>query len=450
MSFRTRPEARLALVALVLAGASASAACRSKKPSGAAASASVSASSAAEVAAGRCRALKPGAALVIGSPSVRAKAPDEEEDPELPFATALGTAAALSNVFAVSGVSARDGGTEAFVAFVPSDGKPGRTVSLGPVHGDPEPPLIAADGDRVLVAVESSDAAGRTVELYRLAPTGDKPERGPEIIGVGDEGIGLGVGEKSGVVVWSSGKGDKAMLRSAPVNRATPGVLGTVTEIAGTGDAESPVVRPRPGGYWLAWIAQRRIPDGGVRDAGSPEETSPLDAVPRVLTVALLDADGRPSGAARAVSGDASHVVVFDATTLSDGALALAWREDDAAPGVETGGPELARVAPDGAVTRGRATDEALGAGAPALVRELVPEGRTWLLVPGEDDRLRMALLAPDAVSTSALVGEDALRGGEILAASAGKRCGSANCALFLLARSRSRAVELSVAECRP
>jgi hypothetical protein len=449
MSFRSRPEARLALVALVLAAPWASAACRSKKPSGAAASASASA--AAEVAAGRCRAVKPGAALVIGNAAGRTKAPDEDEDPELPFATALGTAAALANVFAVSGVSARDGGTEAFVAFVPSDGKPGRTVSFGPVHGDPDPPLIAADGDRVLVAVESSDAAGRVIELYRLAPTGDKPERGPEIGDVGDEGVGLGVGEKSGLVVWSSGKGEKATLRSAPVTRATPGVLGTVTDIAGTGDAEAPVVRPRPGGFWLAWIAQRSLRDGGIRDAGgSPEETSPLDAAPRVLTVALLDAEGRPSGAARAVSGDASHVVVFDATTLPDGALALAWREDDAVPGVETGGPELARVALDGAVTRGRATDEALGAGAPALVRELLPEGRTWLLVPGEDDRLRMALLSPDAVSTSAFVGEDALRGAEILAASAGKRCGNANCALFLLARSRSRTVELSVAECRP
>jgi hypothetical protein len=268
MAFRTRPEARLALVALVLAAPWGSAACRSKKPSGAAASASASASSAAEVRAGRCRAVTPGAALVIGNAAGRAKAPDEEEELELPFAPALGSAAALSGVFAVSGVSARDGGTEAFVAFVPSDGKPGRTVSFGPVHGDPDPPLIAADGNRVLVAVESSDAAGRVVELYRLSPTGDKPERGPEITGVGEEGIALGVGEKSDVVVWSSGKGDKATLRSAPVNRAAPGVLGTVTDIAGTGDAEAPVVRPRPGGFWLAWIAQRSLPDGGVRDAG--------------------------------------------------------------------------------------------------------------------------------------------------------------------------------------
>jgi hypothetical protein len=367
---------------------------------------------------------------------VKAPGEDEEEDPELPFATAIGSAVALSDGFAAGGVSEVDGRTQAFVAFVPLDGKPGHTVFLGAVHGDPDPPLVAADGERVLVAVETSDASGRLVELFRVPTSGGKPERGAELTEVGEGGVGLATGETSGVVVWSAKKGSKTTLRSAAVKQGAPSVLLAPIDIAGTSDAESPVLKPRPGGFWLAWISERGAPDAGVRE-------------PRVLSVVPLHADGTPNGSARAVSGDTSHVIAFDAATLPDGALGLAWREDDATPGVETGGLELARVGMDGAVQRGRAAaDETLSAGAPSLVREAGTPGQVWLLVPGEDDRMRMAVLAPNAVSTSPFVADDSLRGAEILAALPGKRCKKDACAAFLLARSKRRAVELGVTEC--
>jgi hypothetical protein len=148
------------------------------------------------------------------------------------------------------------------------------------------------------------------------------------------------------------------------------------------------------------------------------------------------------------VSTDSAHVVAFDAATLDDGALALAWREDDAAPGAETGSSELARVGPDGAIQRGRAADETLSAGAPALVREAGRSGRTWLIAPGEDDRVRLALLQPNAVSSSSFVGDEALRGADILAAAPGTSCGKEACVSFLVARSKQRSVELGVARC--
>jgi hypothetical protein len=149
------------------------------------------------------------------------------------------------------------------------------------------------------------------------------------------------------------------------------------------------------------------------------------------------------------VSGDTSHVVGFDAATLDDGALALAWREDDAGPGGETGGSELARVGPDGAIQRGRAADETLSAGAPVLVREAGRPGRVWLVAPGEDDRMRMALLEANAVSTSAFLADDALRGADVLAAAPGKSCGKEACTSFLHARVKQRSVEFGVARCR-
>jgi hypothetical protein len=91
-----------------------------------------------------------------------------------------------------------------------------------------------------------------------------------------------------------------------------------------------------------------------------------------------------------------------------------------------------------------------LSAGAPSLVGEPGPAGRVFLLAPGEDDRLRMATLAPGAVATSPFTSDDSLRGAEILAAAPSKPCGKESCASFLVARPRKRAVELGVVECRP
>jgi hypothetical protein len=446
MSFAARPVvSSLARLVWVLALISPGTACRSKKPAPPVPSASPPSSAPAA----RCRSISNGAGLVVGTASGPRTVADEDGELELPFATATGSAVPVAGGFAVGGLGARERQSEAFVAFVPADGKPGTSVSLTDVHGDPDPPLVAPDGAGALVAVETSDASGRVLELFRVAPNGEKPLRGAEIVGVGEGGAALAAGEASSVLVWTTDKREQSTLRAANVTPGAPRTLATL-ELPGTLDAESPVVRARPGGFWLAWIAEKPALDAGTRepdDAG--EETRPLDSSPRVLFVAPLGADGRPSGAPRAVSGDASHVVAFDAATLGDGALGLAWREDDTTPGVESGGTELARVAPDGAVARGRAADETLSAGAPSLVREAGPPHRVWLLAPGEDDRLRMALVAPNGTSTSPFVADEALRGAEILAALPGKPCGNEPCQTFLLARAKQRAVELSVAECR-
>jgi hypothetical protein len=454
MSFRCRPlvssSTRVAWALTLLAVGTA---CRSKKAPPPPPSPTAASSAPVAAAPPRCRPLAPGG-LVVGNASGPAKS-NEDDELELPFATATGSAVALPDGFAVSGVAERDGKSEAFVAFVPGDGKPGKSVFLGAVHGDPEPPLVAADAEAALVAVATSDASGRVLELVRVAANAEAPVRGSEITDVGEEGAALAVGETSGVLVFSARKAGKSALRAAVIARGAARAAAPF-ELAETADAESPIVRARPGGFWLAWIAEKSSGDAGARgaDAGGAdaggEETRPLDIVPRVLVVALLGADGTPRGAPRPVSAPDSHVIAFDAETLADGTLALAWREDAAVPGVESGGNELARVAPDGAVARGRAADETLSAGAPALVRESGAPHRVWLLAPGEDDRLRMALLAPDAVATSPFVADEALRGGEILAALAGKPCGKETCATLLVARPKNRAVELGVTECRP
>ncbi|HEX6766550.1 MAG TPA: hypothetical protein VF103_13750, partial [Polyangiaceae bacterium] len=176
MTFVPRPaRGTLALLTWALLALAAGTACRSKKSSpalpSARASASASAAPASSVGAGpsgRCRPVSRGEGLVIGNANGPPRAPDDDEDddePELPFATSLGSATTLAEGFAVGGISAADGGTQAFVAFVPLDGGPGHTVALGAVHGDPDPPVVAREGDSVLAAVENSDASGAVVEL---------------------------------------------------------------------------------------------------------------------------------------------------------------------------------------------------------------------------------------------------------------------------------------------
>ncbi|HVR19874.1 MAG TPA: hypothetical protein VMS65_09260, partial [Polyangiaceae bacterium] len=179
MSFLTRPVASFfARSGWALAVLAAGTACRSKKPPAPVPSARVSASASVAEAPGRCRPVTQGEGLVIGDASGPAKASDEDGDLELPFATATGSAVALSGGFAVGGIAARDGRTEAFVAFVPADGKSGKSVFLAKVHGDPDPPLVAADGAGTLVAVETSDAGGRVLALFRIAPSSEKPLNG--------------------------------------------------------------------------------------------------------------------------------------------------------------------------------------------------------------------------------------------------------------------------------
>jgi len=165
-----------------------------------------------------------------------------------------------------------------------------------------------------------------------------------------------------------------------------------------------------------------------------------VDVGPRVLMALPLDAHGKSSGAARAVSGARSHVVGFAAAALADGALSLTWREDDTAPGVESGAPDLARVALDGAIQRGKVEDEELSAGMPLLLADPKAGGRIWMALESASEGTRVGLLAATGLGLETLIGDRQLRGADLLAAGGGK---------LFVARNRGRAVELGVLECR-
>lgn len=424
--------------------------CKAKRapPSGTtSASALASASApAALAAAGRCRAVARGPALSVGEAGSEApagRAPDEDEDSEvdtLPFAASVGSALFVPGWFAGGGLRTKAGATEAFVALVPADGTPGTLVSLERVHGDVDAPLVAGWAAELVAVVPDSDAGGGMLRISRVDPVAKKATSGAQITGVDhDAGVAVAAGERGALVVWGAGRAGASSLKALVLDPSHPETLGTATDLAGTLGAEAPALVARPGGYFLSFIVERGIADAGARrDAGDAERLVELG--PRVLMAVPLDQQGKPSGALRAVSRENAHVVGFDAVALPDGALALAWREDDATPGVEGGALEVARVGLDGTAQRGKIDDEDLSAGLPTLLRDPAQGGRVWVAVRSASDASRVGLLAPSALGVESLTGDRLLRGAEVLAAGQGK---------LFVSRSRGRSVELELLECR-
>jgi hypothetical protein len=310
-----------------------------------------------------------------------------------------------------------------------------------------DPPLLAVRSGRVLAAMADMDAGGGMLRLTELDPGADKAQGELSITGV-DHDAGSAVAASAGgaLVVFGAKAKHGTVLKAQALDPAKLAALGSVAELPDSADAESPALFVRAGGYWLAWIAQQELADAGVRrdartDGGVNDDDGPLvDAGPRVLMALPLDAAGKPVGAARAVSGARAHVVGFAAAPLPDAALALTWREEDAAPGVESGPPELARLSLDGAVQHTKVEDEELSAGLPALLPDTKEGGRVWMALDSVSEGTRVGLLAPTGLALETLIGDRELRGADLLAAGAGK---------LLVGRNRGRAIELGVIECR-
>ena len=104
--------------------------------------------------------LEPDAAPAKGS----ASGDDEDDDALLPFGVDVGAAVATPFGFAASGLR---GEGKAFVALLGEHGS--HRVDLGELHGDAETPALATSGSRVIVALRSTDAAGFTLKLGRIA-----------------------------------------------------------------------------------------------------------------------------------------------------------------------------------------------------------------------------------------------------------------------------------------
>jgi len=454
------------LAALAVLAAIGALGCKAKPkpapPRDSAPSASVSAPAAVPEAPARCRSRAATASLRVGdtergaaaAPAGEGDDGDDGDEAALPFATRVDSAVALDDAFAVGGLEARAGKTEAFIGWVPLAGGPGRRIGLGAVHGDVDPPLVAGRGQTLVVAVSDMDAGGGMLRVHRVDAASDKPSGEVSFTGVQhDTGAALALGERGAALVFAAKRASGVGLKLVMLDPA--GLTGSPVpqELERTLHAESPLVVARPGGFWLAWVAEEPAkpradagaPAAARPDAGPPpatEEDAPLvSSGPRVLLVLPLDSAGKPLGTPRVVSADKAHVLGFEAAPLPDGALMLAFRENESSPGVERGPPELARVSLGGAIERAKIDDEDLSAGLPALLPDARPGGRVWVALESASGGTRIGLVKEAGLGLESLVGDRALRGAEVLAAGSGA---------LLVSHNRGRAVELEVLECKP
>jgi hypothetical protein len=430
---------RRALLAVALLSAPA---CKQKN-TGSAPPAASAAADAEAAAAPRCSPDPTDASFTIGErPPIAADAGDEAV--AMPFAVEIGSAVPFREGFAISALRAQAGGTGALVAVTGKEIGAGRLIELGRVYGDPDPPRLAARGERLVAAVPDGGN-------IRIAAIGEGVTWGSEIAQTRDDSaaLDLALGAKRGIVVWDEwDKGaEHGVVRASSFDPADLGAMRPRTISPEGDDAEAPRLVLRSGGFWLVWIARHAPP---AKKARAKQEAKP-DAAPedplvdigrRWLRIAPLDENGALFGEPRDVTSREAHVLVFDVAPLPGGGAVLAWRDDRAAPGTEGGAVHLARVAPDGSSERDRIEEEEAALGPPAFIADLSPADKApalWLALGGVNDVTRLVTLGTDGRVQDALAAEQALGSAEPLALSAGR---------MLVARPRGLAVELGLVRC--
>ncbi len=406
----------------------------------------------------RCQAVANGAFFTIGKAGPRTPADADDPETAQPFAVEIGDAAAFQKGFAVAALESTGNETRALVATLSSDAARGKVVDLGRVHGDVEPPRLAARGADVFFAL--ADHAPSSARLrVGLVPGGGDRAAGltwgfeTSRAGRGASAFDLAVTSKRGLLVWDEvdARGERQLLRLASFSLDN---LGAVTEPrtlgVGSLDQEMPEVVPRGAGYWLAWVAAgpqaRPAARAGTREKPRPAASgdapeSVLEFGNRWIEIVALDENAAPLGAPQAVTPRDRHVLIFDLAPAADGGALLAWRDDDSAPGSESRIVHLARVTASGAVERSVIDHDDVGAGAPSLIADTTPAAASWLALESVTHETRLAALTPKGGVLDELAAESAIGNGDALAASEGR---------LLLSRPRGLGAELFVVACKP
>ncbi len=399
----------------------------------------------------RCREVKAGSLFAVGEAApAREPPPDATDDDEadepiaMPFAAELGGAVGLGGGFAVGVLQTQKRGQRVSVALLGADGS-GRLLEIGTVHGDVEPPAVAVLGDRAVLLYGDSDAAGATLKSAVVGAKADKALLGPELALVErDAGADLtALGQDEVLVVFSRTTKGKPRLLTA---RFRPGPAGAFSEpeTVAAQAAESPRLTSRPGGAWLGWIEQHPLakPASKTKTDAGDEEPGGLELGPRTLRIVALDGGGRPLAAPLALSGPDSHVVTFELAPWADGGAIVAWRDDQAAPGVEGGALHLAHVKADGSSEAGELDDAEISAGVPSLLTDPAPRAPgqlVWLAAGGGNESTRLGLLTGSGTTLTPLAGDKLLGTAELIAVQGGR---------LLAARPRGTARDLFLLEC--
>jgi hypothetical protein len=396
-----------------------------------------------------------GEAFALGSTN----GADEDDDSglDLPFAINVGDGIAIDGGYAVTAVDGRGGKSQALLALMSADTQQGRKIDLGRVYGDADPPRLAGDAQRIVLAVPDMDAGGRTLNLVRVDAPLKQPvvTRGDDISVAGNPStvFSLALNGAQGVLVWDQQEraAEASEIALAPFAVQTLTLSAKPVIISGKHvDADSPRVLVRPGGYWAAWVQAGQVAAGksGEKKALRPkDESSPdehlnlVEMGPRELHAVVLDAAGHPMGKPLRVAAGVAHVVAYDMSLLDGGAALFAWRDDDTAAGVESQVVHLARVGLDGHVEFFRLEDEVIGVGAPQLLIDSssTPEDRAWLALVNTGERTSVIKLGPNGKPTGLVVGDADLGVANPLLRSQGR---------LLLVRPRGKGVDMEAIHC--
>lgn len=374
---------------------------------------------------GRCTRLAGAPALAVGSQAEPATDVEEEgasgeaegpapAGPLAGMAVEFARAAADDGTFLL-GLLTLGQETRASVAILRAAGS-ARTLDLGRVEGEAEPPRVAASGGHWLALVTDHGPKGPTLRITGIAEREQKLETrlGPEIKKALRDPSGADVAVLASgraLVVWdrasAHGESELAGLsfdartlreESAPVLLSQPGQA-----------AFEPRLVAGAAGYHLLWLAEER------NDAPASSGTGLLEEPPRVLFARELDEAGRPRGAPTRLSALESAPLVLDARILPSGSLLVAYRAAPADRPTDDQPIHLVTLAPGGAVkhhpVRG---DELLGPGAPGLL------GRTgadvsWLTLEDSGGTTQLARVLGDGsvqpTPVTGLLGHVALAG---------------------------------------
>jgi hypothetical protein len=395
-----------------------------------------------------------GEAFTIGSTN----GADEDDDSgiDLPFAVNVGDGLAIDGGYAVTAIDGRGGKSQALLALMSADAQQGRKIDLGRVYGDADPPRVAGNAERLVLAVADMDAAGRTLNLVRVDAPLKQPvvTRGSNIAVEGNPStvFSLALNAAQGILVWDQQerKAEASEIMLAPFLVQTLALSAKPVVISGKRvDADSPRVLTRPGGYWAAWVqtaesATAKPTANRSHSADDPSRDDHLNLVemgPRELRALLLDASGHPTGKPLRVAEGVAHVVAYDMTLLDDGAALFAWRDDDTAAGAESQVVHLARAGLDGHVEFFRIEDDAIGVGAPQLLIDssAAPEDRAWLALVNTGERTSVIKLFPNGKPTGLVVGDADLGVANPLLRSQGR---------LLLVRQRGKGVDMEAIRC--
>jgi hypothetical protein len=332
-------------------------------------------------------------------------------------------------------------GALAEVALLAAPSGMGRTVALGRTRGDLDAPLVLADGERLVVAMLEPNASSYSLRIARI--TGTEVRWAAELPDGRGESLAfdLALGDSKAVAAWDqlATRGEHSEVRIATLDRAELGVVHAPSSVTDVDtDAELPQVVPRPGGFWLAYVARRTVrlpPQPSDKDLGrDPEEDRhPAELIePGWIDIVPLDDAGAPSGPHRAVTPRDGHVQAFDLAPSAEGGAVLCWRDDDTPTGAEGGRLGLVTVTMAGVGEPRIVAAEDVGLGAPSLLGG-------WLAASDAEGRIRLAPLGPTNELAGELETEAGLGAGQVLAAEG---------ETMLVARPAARGAELVLVRC--